>query len=371
MAAADVRHVDPRAVSRLVQAILEADGCGGEEARIVAEHLVEANLRGHDSHGVVRIIRYHAWLLSGQLVARQELKTLFEGPAMVHFDGCNGTGQWMAFRATERGIAMAEAQGCGIVALRRAGHAGRVGAYAEQACASGIVSIHFVNVAGSSLVAPFGSVQRCISTAPVAVGVPNAHGEDFVLDFATSLVAEGKALVAARGGKPLPGDALIDPDGRHTGDPRILYGDSLETGASDPRGGPGALRAMGEHKGSGLALACELLAGALTGNGTNGPREHGFGNGMLSIYLDPARLDDLGSFAEEVAGYVDHVRAARPSVPDQTVKIPGDVERATRAQRLKDGMPMPANVVDDIVAIAAGLGVEADRGLVEAGDAAT
>jgi uncharacterized oxidoreductase len=153
---------------------------------------------------------------------------------------------------------------------------------------SGLVSIHIVNVAGSVLVAPFGAVDRRFSTAPIAFGFPVEGEPPVVLDFATSAVAEGKVLVAANGGKPVPPGSLIGPDGQLSTDPATLYG-PLEGGPDrDHRNGKGAIRAMGDHKGSGLALMCELLGGVLAGSGTSGPEKQRFANGMISIYLSPA-----------------------------------------------------------------------------------
>jgi len=352
--------LNPDRLADLLADILKSDGCAESEARVVADHLVEASLRGHDSHGVIRILRYHQWLETGQIRANMALRTISDSGSVIHLDGQDGLGQRLALEATDIGIARAAEQGLALVAMRRAGHIGRLGAYAEQACAAGLVSIHFVNVAGSRLVAPFGSSGRAISTAPVAIGVPNAGGDDFILDFATSLVAEGKALVAGRGGKKLPEDALIDAEGKRTGDPRALYGDTLESDVPNPRAGSGALRTMGEHKGSGLALACELLAGALTGNGTNGPTDHRFGNGMLSIFVRAAGLDDLGSFGREVTDYVDFVRALQPEAGIERVLVPGDPERAKKAERVANGLPVPAPVFDGIADLARKLDL-ADR----------
>ena len=343
---------NPDQVQRVLESILVADGCSGDEANVVAEHLVDASLKGHDSHGVIRILRYHEWLGTGQLKPRQPLKTILDTPALVQLDGGDGVGQRLAREATDIGIVRARDQGAAIVALRRAGHIGRLGAYAEQAAEAGFVSLQFCNVAGSRLVAPFGASQRCISTAPVAIGVPVADGRHFILDFATSLVAEGKALVAGTGGIPLQGDALVDGDGHLTGDPRALYGESLDGGIPNPRVGPGALRTMGNHKGSGLALACELLAGALTGNGTNGATDHPFGNGLLAIFIDPARLDDLDGFASEAAAYVDYVRDARPAAGVTQVLTPGDKERTTAEARRENGMPLSSVVFSAIRDIA-------------------
>ncbi|MEM1352930.1 MAG: Ldh family oxidoreductase [Pseudomonadota bacterium] len=353
--------VIPDKIRAVLAAILTADGCADDEAETVATHLVDASLKGHDSHGVIRILRYHAWLESGQLVPRQDLKVISDSDSLVHFDGGSGMGQHLTRRATQVGIQRAKRHGTAIVALRRAGHIGRLGDYAEQAAEAGIVSLQFCNVAGSRLVAPFGAAQRCISTAPIAIGVPLEAGDAFILDFATSLVAEGKALVAGQGGNALPGDALVDGEGQLSADPRALYGASLDTTVPDPRDGDGALRTMGDHKGSGLALACELLAGALTGNGTNGAQDHPFGNGWFAVFIDPASMDDLQGFAAEAAGYIRYVRDARPAVGTTQVLAPGDTEKATRLFRLEHGLPLSASVFDAIGDVASSLSIIFDR----------
>ena len=350
--------VDAGRLTALIDAILRADGCSGDEANCVAEHLVEASLRGHDSHGVIRLPRYHSWLATGRIKARQSLHTVASFGVARQFDGGSGMGQYLAREATQEGIALAREQGMGLVVLRRAGHIGRVGAYAEQAAEAGYISLFFVNVSGSRLVAPFGAAQRAASTAPVTIGVPNSDGDDFILDFATSKVAEGKALVAARGGADLPRDALMGADGVPTTDPQALYGESLTEGLPDPLAGAGALNPFGDHKGSGLMLACELLGGALSGNGTNGPRDPEFGNGMLSIFLDPARFDDLGRFDGEVARYIDFVRSRTPARGTDRVLIPGDKERQTRARRLSHGLPVPKPVLTAILQVAGELDLD-------------
>src|SRR5262249_51209684 len=156
--------------------------------------------------------------------------------------------------------------------------------------AAGLVSVHFVNVAGSVLVAPFGGSERRLSTAPFCVGVPRGAAPPLILDFATSVVAEGKVLVASQGGKRIPADALSTRDGQLSCDPRVLYGEFTATGPRDTAKGEGALRAFGAHKGSGLAFMCELLGGSLTGMTATGEGRP-FGNGMLSLYIDPRVLD--------------------------------------------------------------------------------
>jgi uncharacterized oxidoreductase len=250
--------------------------------------------------------------------------------------------------------------GLAAIALRNAGHVGRVGDWAEMAAAEGLISIHYVNAASSVLVAPFGGVDRRFSTAPYCVGIPRKGQNPLVLDFATSVVAEGKVLNASFGGKKIPDDALIAPDGSTSGDPHVLYGDYTPTGPRTYRKGKGAIRAFGEHKGSGLALMCEILGGSLTGTGAT-QEERKWANGMLSFYIDPARIDPDGFFPEDVTRYVAYVKSARPATPGGEVLVPGEPEERTRAKRLKEGVPLPEDTWKAIAAAAEKIGVDAAR----------
>lgn len=348
----------PQALADLIRDMLMAHGSARPEATHVGAHLVEASLSGHDSHGVIRILRYCDWLTRGLIVPNAELTLVADLGGLRQFDGGSGLGQWVAHRATEQGIAAAKAQGTAIILLRRAGHIGRVGAFAEQAAAAGLASVFFTNVAGSRLVAPFGAASKAGSTAPVTIGVPNPKGADFILDFATSLVAEGKVNVAAKFGRSLPPGALIDGQGEPSSDPVALYGDTVNNPAPTPGAGEGALTAFGLHKGSGLMLACELLGGALTGNGANGPDDPPFGNGFAAFFIDPARLDGPDAVQNGIAAYLEHVQGLKPAKGHEKVQIPGDPERALREQRGRDGLPLSRGVVDDIVAYATRLGVD-------------
>ena len=354
---ADAITVPAEGMIAMVGYIFEKAGAGADEAHAIAENLVGANLTGHDSHGVVRVPRYLMWQQVGNLHYGRSAETVIDGDAFALLDGNKGFGQVVGRQAVDLGIAKAQEHGVAVVALRRAGHLGRIGHWAEIACEAGLVSVHFVNVAESMLVAPFGGAERRISTAPVTIGVVNPDGDDFLLDFATSRVAEGKVMVALRGGKPVPEGALVDGGGQPSQDPHDLYGEIAPGENPDPRNGPGALVAMGDHKGSGLALACELLGGALTGSGTTGPGKSTH-NGMLSIYLKPEIMDDGHGFGGAVANYIDYVRSARPADPDQPVMVPGDPERRARAARLADGLPLPIEVWNNIVDAGVNIGLE-------------
>jgi uncharacterized oxidoreductase len=327
-----------------------------EEARRIASYLATANLTGHDSHGVIRVPVYIRWKKMGSVVPNQSAEVVVDTPSLAVVDGKFGYGQTVAPVAVQIGIDKCKKAGLAAVALRNAGHIGRVGDWAEMAAAEGLVSVHFVNAAGSLLVAPFGGVEKRLSTAPYCVGIPRHDEDPIVLDFATSIVAEGKCLVASRGGKKLPDGALIDSDGTLSDDPHVLYGPYTPDGPRDHTAGTGAIRAFGEHKGSGLAFICELLGGALTGTGATAANRR-FANGMLAFYIDPKVVDVSNVFDGEMARYVDFIRATKPVAGVDSVLIPGDPERKMRADRTKNGVPLPDDTWAAIVSTAREVGV--------------
>jgi uncharacterized oxidoreductase len=339
--------------------IFDRAGCEAAEAGRIAHHLLSANLTGHDSHGVIRTPRYVLWLQEGKVRAGQTISIVKETATHAIVDGNWGFGQTVAPQAVDLGIAKAKEHGLSVIGLRHAGHIGRIGDWGERAAEAGLISLHFVNVFGGELVAPYGGVNRRFSTNPVCIAAPTADGP-LLLDFATSMVAEGKVLVASNGGKPVPHGALIGPDGALSADPRMLYGEIEGTHVRDSANGLGALRTFGEHKGSGLAFMCEILAGCLTEGGTSGPIPGGkrgrIANGMLSIYLSP------GSFGAEhfeaaAREYTDYVKASAPATPGVEVLVPGEVEARTRAARLRDGVPLQVATWEAICATAKGLGL--------------
>jgi hydroxycarboxylate dehydrogenase B len=327
-----------------------------EEARRIATYLTTANLTGHDSHGVIRVPVYIRWKKMGSVVPNQTAEVVVDTPSLAVVDGKFGYGQTVAPVAVKLGIEKCKKAGLAAVALRNAGHIGRVGDWAEMAAAEGLVSVHFVNAAGSLLVAPFGGVEKRLSTAPYCVGIPRNGQDPIVLDFATSTVAEGKVLVASRGGKKLPVAALVDSDGSLSEDPHVLYGPYTPDGPRDHTKGTGAIRAFGEHKGSGLAFICELLGGALTGTGATAP-DRRFANGMLAFYVDPKVIDPANFFDGEISRYVDFIRETKPIAGTDRVLIPGDPERKTRAERTKNGIPLPDDTWAAIVNTAREVGV--------------
>ena len=347
--------LEPQGLQDLVTAIFAAIGCSTKEAGRIAAYLVGANLAGHDSHGVARVPRYVQMHRDGLILADQVVEPVIDTPVMAILDGKYGFGQTVAPQAVEIGIAKCRAHGLSAVGLRRAGHIGRVGDWAEMAAQANLVSMHFVNAAGSVLVAPFGGVERRFSTAPCCIGIPRPGEDPLILDFATSVVAEGKALVASQGGKRLPADALVGPDGAVSDDPRLLYG---QEGGHDHSKGSGAIRAFGDHKGSGLALMCELIGGALTGNGATDPAQPRFANGMFSVYVDPNVIDPESWFPREVARYVAFVKSSRPIAPNNEVLVPGEPEANRRGERQAHGIPLPRATWSGLLATARAVDLE-------------
>jgi uncharacterized oxidoreductase len=360
---ADATPLHLVAVDRLqafVSSIFSGAGCAEEEAGRCARFLISANLTGHDSHGVIRVPRYVDNLRDGKVFAGQSITIVSETPTHAVVDGGRGLGQTIAPQAVDLGITKARAAGMSVIALRNSGHIGRIGDWGERAAEAGLVAIHFVNVAAGEIVAPFGGVDRRFGTNPFCIAIPGEAGAPpLLMDMATSLVAEGKVLVASRGGKSVPAGAMITPDGVLSGDPVTLYG-PLDNEARDPGNGAGALRAFGDHKGSAIAFMCEILAGCLTGGLTAGPvpggRGTGITNGMLSIYLEPNHFGSR-DFVREARAYGDYVKSSRATSPSGEVLLPGEPEARMRAARLRDGVPLPAEVWAGLMATAGSLGV--------------
>ena len=361
--------VDSEKLAAFVADIFAALGSSREEATRIGRYLVNANLTGHDSHGVARVPRYAAWKRDGLLLADQVVKRVVDTPVVAILDGQFGFGQTIAPQAVAIGIEKCRAHGLSAIGLRHSGHVGRVGEWAEMAAEHGLVSVHFVNVAGSVLVAPFGGIDRRFSTAPVCIGMPRPGGLPVILDFATSLVAEGKVLVASQGGKSLPADALVSAAGKPSGDPRELYGEyDPASGTRDHRKGKGALRAFGDHKGSGLALMCELLGGALTGNGASNPEKR-WSQGMFSFYIDPERIDPEHMLPAELSRFIAYVKSAKPVDAAVPVLLPGEPEARRRAERIENGVPLTDETLNALIATAhqAGLAPQTIRALTGAG----
>lgn len=350
MAAQDI-VVGAQRLKAAIQAIVAKGGSEAREADLVAGNLVEANLTGHDSHGVGMIPRYVKSLLEGGLAVNQHPQVLLDTGTMLRLDGRAGYGQVIGLEAMALGIERAAKHGTCVVALGNSHHLGRIGHWAEQCLEAGLVSLHFVNVISRPIVAPWGGRDARFGTNPVCIGVPRANGEPFVLDFATSRIAQGKTRVAHNQGKTLEPGIVIDDQGDPTTNPRYSVIPPF-----------GAILPFGEHKGSGLALACELLGGALAGGGTQHLPDQGkmrVMNGMLSILIDPKALGTAQFLAEQAEAFIAWEKASPPAAGVERVLIAGDPERAKRSERLAGGLPIDATTWEEILAAGKLLGLPA------------
>jgi uncharacterized oxidoreductase len=338
-----------------VATVLIAAGSSPEEAATVAANLVLANLSGHDSHGVGMLPRYVDAVLEGGLKPNNSVRVVLDTGSLLTLDGQRGYGQIVGEQAMALGIARAKTHGSCIMTLGNAHHLGRIGHFAEMAVDRGLVSLHFVNVLSRPVVAPFGGADGRYGTNPCCIGVPLAGREPFVLDFATSRVAQGKMRVAYNEGRRVAPGTLIDEDGLPTTDPGVVV-------VPQSRGMFGALLAFGEHKGYGLAVACELLGGALTGGGTwhqpTDPAVRAIVNGMLTILIDPVRLGTQAAFEHEALAFVDWLQAGPVAPGFDAVQIAGDPERRARQQRERDGIELDLQTWKEIVAAADKVGVK-------------
>jgi uncharacterized oxidoreductase len=336
----------------LITEIFQAKSCGDYEAKTIAERLSGSNLKGHDSHGIARVPRYVEWMEKGWVYPNLKPELIIDAGAMACLDAKQGFGQVAGEHAVDEGILRAKKHGVSVVGLRNSGHLGRIGDWAERAADAGLVSFHFVNVRGSLLVAPFGGSDRRGSTSPLAIGIPSKDDAHIILDMATSTVAEGKVMVAQKGGKKLPDGALIDSSGNFTINPEAMYGKIRDDEVPDPDKGSGAITAFGLHKGSGINFMMEMLGGALTGNGVCGAltdkERRKFSNGMLSLYIAVEKMVDFEYFTNEVKSYAEFVRASKPSNENNKVLIPGDKEISTYEDRMKNGLPVARLVWENI-----------------------
>jgi hydroxycarboxylate dehydrogenase B len=335
-----------------VSGILTAAGSSPQEAKTVADNLVLANLSGHDSHGVGMVPRYVEAVLEGGLKPNTSVAVKFDGGSLLALDGQRGYGQVIGEQAMALAMKRAQDSGSCVMALANAHHLGRIGHFAEMAVERGLVSIHFVNVQSRPVVAPFGGGDGRYGTNPFCVGIPLAGRAPFVLDFATSRVAQGKMRVAHNEGRQVEPGYLIDEQGRPTTDPGVVV-------VPQPGGMFGALLAFGEHKGYGMAVACELLGGALTGSGTwHRPADNlrAVINGMFTIVVDPRKLGTQASFEGEALAFVDWLRQSPPAPGSEGVLLAGEPERAARRRRETDGIALDDQTWAEVVRAGAKVG---------------
>lgn len=346
--------IAPDNLHRFIAATFEAGGSETKEASLIADHLVAANLAGHDSHGIGMLPDYVENLKNGFLFANRHARIVTDSGAVLGIDGQRGFGQVIAKEAMDLGIKRARELGACVVALRNSHHIGRIGHWSEQCAAAGMASVHFVNVTDHGpLVSTFGGAEPRLGTNPFSACMPGDDGPFALLDMATSKVAFGKVRVAHNKRTPVVEGALLDGHGRATTNPDVMF--------EEPRG---ALRPFGEHKGSGLAIMCELFAGVLTGGATIHPdhgHDGGIINAMFSVIVQPTVLVPPERLREESAKLEAYVKGSRPSEGHVGPLMPGEPERRNATERRENGIPVDPNTWAGAIAAAKRLGLDGDR----------
>ena len=347
-------RIDQKPLTQIATTILHKAGAELERAQAVAEHLVIANLKGHDSHGVGMIPSYVKSMMSDLIHPQNDALLTRDSGAVLSFDGNLGFGRVVGIQAMDQGIERAKSHGISCVALGNAAHLGRIGAFAEHCAEAGLISTHYVNVVGHDpMVVAYGGRDRRFITNPFCCAVPRTDGNHVVLDMATTTVAAGKVRVAYMKGEPVPEHSLVDRNGLETTDASVIFS----------KDGGGAMQPFGLHKGYGLMVMCELLGGALGGNFTMQPGNQRAGatlNNMLSIILDPSAVGDLAAYDAEVTAMIDYIYASKAAEGVEKVLIPGDPERQSLAARSTNGIDIDDNSWQDITNAANAAGLSTD-----------
>lgn len=342
--------VSPARLHRTGTEILRAVGVPAADAELIAESLVAADRRGIHSHGVMRLPLYVRAVQAGGMVADAPMTWVRSHGATAVLDAGNGFGQVAMGHAVRKARELAATFGTAVVAVRNSSHYGAGAFWTSQLTGEGLAAM-LVSTTGAS-VTPFGAAEKLLGTNPLTLGFPTGSGEPVLLDMASSAGAYGRIVGAAREGESIPDGWAVDAEGRPTTDASA----ALDGGYLLPFGG---------HKGSGLAVLLELLAGPLAGGNLASETTDMWaepslpmGTGHLLWVTDPAGLqgDDLP--LRRAAGFQQALRNAVPAHGADEVLSPGDLEQRT-AQRNADGIPLPAATINELEALAAELGTEA------------
>jgi len=328
---------------RLVETLLVKAGASAEEARIVAGHQVEANLVGHDSHGVHLLPTYLERIRRGHIVPGAPIEVLDETPTTARVDGHWGFGQVVSTRAMELAIRKAREHRVAIVTVFRQSHVGRLGDYPLMAVRAGLVGLMMCDSGQApKQVAPFGGREARLGTNPLAIAFPSDLEAPVLIDMATSAVAGGKIAVALARGTSIPTGWILDRDGNPTTDPAALQAG----GVMLPLGGPEG------HKGYALSFAVETLAALLPGLGFGADPAGRHNDGAFLLAFDPGAFRPLAEFRAEVGAFARYLKAAPPAAGFTEVLYPGELEYRTALSRRRDGIPVEDRTWERLAALA-------------------
>lgn len=313
--------------------LLEAAGASREEAAAVAEELASANLVGHDSHGVMRLVQYAQMIEQGYIKLGQQPEIVREGLAFLVVDAHFTFGQIAAKWTMEQLYEKAKQCGSANAFIRNCNHVGRLGSYTEQAAKNGYAALMSVNAPGPGQVTPDGAMERRMGTNPISMAAPGSGEFPIVLDMTTSATAEGKLRVAHQSGKKVPEGWMIDGHGNPSTNPADYYNEPF--GCILPLGGPLA------HKGHGMAIMIDLFCGILSGSGvgrTDLPRG---ANGVWMQLIDIEQITGKDEYDRWIEPYGEHIKSAKKCEGVEEILFPGEIEQKTYARRIDEGVAIP------------------------------
>lgn len=320
--------LQPDPLQTLARGIFGGIGMSAADATWMSTLLVRANLRGHDSHGVIRIPQYVASWKKGEADPKAEPVMVVDGPATAIVDGKNGFGQLVAKRGMEIAMAKAAAIGIAAVGVHNCNHIGRLADYTEMASERNLLALLFVNASGAGQrMAPWGGREPRLSTNPMAFACPTGGQAPISFDIATTVAAEGKVRVKRNRKEPLPPGWVLDAEGRPTTDSNAIYG--------EPQG---TILPVGGHKGYSLALMIDVLGGILARAGYSRPNPGPVMNGLFMVVVDIARFVAVETFRAEVDALAAYVKTSAPVPGGGAIMVPGEPEAKTEAERRQKGI---------------------------------
>ena len=339
--------IDAAHLRTLQRELYSAAGFPEDQAHIVADHLVDANLYGHDSHGVIRTPGYIRAIISGNIKPVRELKIIRETPVSAVVDAERTIGIVVAHKAMQMATDRALEHTIGAIAVHRSSHIGRLGDYPPKAAERNCIGLLMLN-GGGRFTAPFGGTNRRLPPNPIAFSAPTPNGPPLMLDITTSMSAGGKVDVYRARGQQTPDGWLVDADGNPVNDPNRFKGSDV---AMLPLGGPQG------HKGYGLGMMIDAIAGGLSWAGCSSEQPTRGGSGYIAIAIKIDSFIDLSDYLNEIGRLCDWIKSSRTQPGVDKIYLPGEIEHDTRAKREAEGVFIEDETWDNTVETANELSV--------------
>jgi LDH2 family malate/lactate/ureidoglycolate dehydrogenase len=337
----------PERLTDFAAAVLQAEGVPADDARLVARCLVQAELWGHPSHGMLRLGWYVARIRSGVVDPAAKPETVVDTGALALLDGREGLGHVLCAHAADEAVRRAREHGVGLVGVRNSNHFGMAAHFTRMIAEQGCVGLVTTN--GSPAMAPWGGRDKAVGANPWSIAAPAGRHGAAVMDIANVNAARGKIYAARERGATIPEGWALDAEGRPTTDPAAAIA--------------GVILPMGGHKGYAISFMMDVLSGVLTGSsfatGVSGPQqaERRSGCGHMVLAIDVAAVADPGGFAERMEALIAEMKAVPLAEGFEEIFFPGEIEDRNRERREREGIEVPAKTLEALKRLAAATGV--------------